>query len=63
MILAPKFQKRFLHPRYWLTWVGIGILYLLVLLPYPVIYWLGTRLGLLSMRFLKKRVQVADRNL
>ena len=63
MILAPKFQKRFLHPRYWLTWLGIGVLYLLVLLPYPLIYWMGTRLGLFSKRFLKKRVKVAERNL
>lgn len=63
MIPAPNFQKRFLHPRYWLIWLGIGALYLCVLLPYPVIYWIGTRLGLLSKRFLKKRVLIADRNL
>ncbi|MDC9593868.1 Kdo(2)-lipid IV(A) acyltransferase [Xenorhabdus sp. IM139775] len=63
MIQAPPFHCSFLHPRYWLTWLGIGILYLLVLLPYPVIYWMGTRLGRLSMRFLKKRAKVAERNL
>lgn len=63
MIPTPTFEKRLLHPRYWLTWMGIFFLYLLVLLPYPVIYWLGTRLGLFSKRFLKKRVQIADRNL
>ncbi|HEM8291589.1 Kdo(2)-lipid IV(A) acyltransferase [Providencia sp. SKLX074055] len=63
MIPAPTFQKHLLHPRYWLTWIGVTVLYLLVLLPYPVIYWMGTRLGLLSKRFLKKRVQIADRNL
>ncbi|CDG89396.1 Kdo(2)-lipid IV(A) acyltransferase [Xenorhabdus bovienii] len=63
MIQAPSFQRSFLHPRYWLTWLGIGILYLLVLLPYPVIYWIGTRLGRLSQRFLKKRAKIAERNL
>ncbi|MGG4662060.1 Kdo(2)-lipid IV(A) acyltransferase [Providencia vermicola] len=63
MIPTPTFQKHLLHPRYWLTWIGVTVLYLLVLLPYPVIYWMGTRLGLLSKRFLKKRVQIADRNL
>ncbi|MGU0016733.1 LpxL/LpxP family acyltransferase [Escherichia coli] len=30
-----------LHPRYWLTWLGIGVLWLVVQLPYPVIYRLG----------------------
>lgn len=63
MITAPEFQRSFLHPRYWLTWLGLGVLYVLVLLPYPVIYWLGTRLGRLSMRFLKRRAEIADRNL
>lgn len=63
MIQAPSFQRSLLHPRYWPTWFGICLLYLLVLLPYPVIYWIGTRLGRFSMRFLKKRTKVAERNL
>lgn len=63
MIKSPPFKKSFLHPKYWLTWFGIGLLYILVLLPYPVIYWLGTRLGRFSKVFLKKRVQIAERNL
>ncbi|TBL29468.1 lipid A biosynthesis lauroyl acyltransferase, partial [Klebsiella oxytoca] len=41
MIKSPPFKTSFLQPKYWLTWLGIGLLYLLVLLPYPVIYWLG----------------------
>ncbi|NHB97041.1 Kdo(2)-lipid IV(A) acyltransferase [Photorhabdus stackebrandtii] len=63
MIQAPSFQRSLLHPRYWLTWFGISLLYLLVLLPYPIIYWIGTRLGRFSMRFLKKRARIAERNL
>lgn len=63
MIKSPQFKKSFLQPKYWLTWFGIGLLYILVLLPYPVIYWLGTRLGRFSKVFLKKRVQIAERNL
>ncbi|MCT8350781.1 Kdo(2)-lipid IV(A) acyltransferase [Photorhabdus kayaii] len=63
MIQAPSFQRSLLHPRYWPTWFGIGLLYLLVLLPYPIIYRIGTRLGRFSMRFLKKRAKVAERNL
>ncbi|QIQ22292.1 Kdo(2)-lipid IV(A) acyltransferase [Zophobihabitans entericus] len=58
-----KFSRSLLHPRYWLTWFGIGILYLLVLLPYGVIYQIGKTLGLLSMKIAKRRVVIATRNL
>lgn len=57
------FSMALLHPKHWPTWIGFGILYLLVRLPYPVIYFLGTRAGLLSMRFMKRRVNIAKRNL
>ncbi|OVZ76780.1 lipid A biosynthesis lauroyl acyltransferase [Yersinia intermedia] len=60
---APSFERSLLHPRYWLTWLGLGILYLLVLLPYPVIYVMGTNLGRFSMRFLKRRKRITQRNL
>lgn len=49
----PKFSRALLHPRYWLLWLGIGFLWLLVQLPYPVIYRLGTALGRLAMRVMK----------
>lgn len=60
---SPRFQASFLHPRYWLTWFGLGILFLLVQLPYPVLYRLGVWLGRTSMRFLKRRVSITRRNL
>lgn len=63
MTQIPTFNRSLLHPRYWLTWFGIGLLYLLVLLPYPAIYRLGTRLGRFSMHFLKHRVAITQRNL
>lgn len=59
----PKFSYSFFLPKYWLTWFGLGSLYLLVQLPYPVIYFIGTRLGRLSMHFLKRRLHIARRNL
>ncbi len=34
-----------LAPRYWPTWLGIGLLRLTVLLPYPWQMWLGRRVG------------------
>lgn len=63
MTHLPKFSTALLHPRYWLTWFGIGLLWLLVRLPYPVIYRMGMGLGHLALRVMKRRVQVASRNL
>ena len=59
----PKFSRALLHPRYWLLWLGIGFLWLLVQLPYPVIYRLGTALGRLAMRVMKSRARIARRTL
>lgn len=63
MTQLPHFSRIFFHPRYWLTWSGIGLLYLLVLLPYPLLYRLGCMLGRLSMYFLRPRVIIARRNI
>ncbi|EPL8194948.1 Kdo(2)-lipid IV(A) acyltransferase [Klebsiella aerogenes] len=59
----PKFSLSLLHPRYWPAWLGIGLLWLVVQLPYPLIYRLGHSLGRLSMHFLRGRVRIAQRNL
>ncbi|AVJ18339.1 lipid A biosynthesis lauroyl acyltransferase [Serratia sp. MYb239] len=63
MLLSPTFERSFLRPRYWLLWIGLGILYLLVLLPYPLIYRLGHLLGRIAKRFMPRRVKIARRNL
>ncbi|MDU6409550.1 MAG: kdo(2)-lipid IV(A) palmitoleoyltransferase [Yersiniaceae bacterium] len=63
MIKPQRFTRALLHPRYWLTWFGLGVLFLLVQLPYPVLYRLGIWLGRTSMRFLKRRVSITRRNL
>lgn len=63
MTHLPHFSTSLLHPRYWLTWIGVAILYLLVLLPYPVIYRIGCGLGRLGMIFLKRRAEITHRNL
>ncbi|WMY97699.1 MAG: LpxL/LpxP family Kdo(2)-lipid IV(A) lauroyl/palmitoleoyl acyltransferase [Arsenophonus sp.] len=53
----------YFHPKYWIIWLTTGIIYLLVLLPYPIIYWIGIKLGRLSKFFLKKRFKIIKRNL
>lgn len=63
MTQLPKFTAALLHPRYWPTWLGIGLLWLVVQLPYPVIYRLGNALGRLARRLMKRRVKIAYRNL
>ncbi|HLU04455.1 MAG TPA: kdo(2)-lipid IV(A) palmitoleoyltransferase, partial [Advenella sp.] len=63
MKYSRDFQITFLHPRYWLTWFGLGVLFLLVQLPYPVLHRLGIWAGRCSMRFLKRRVGITRRNL
>ena len=55
--------KQFLHPRYWLTWFGLGFLWLLVQLPWGVQMWLGKQFGLLMFYLLPKRREICCINL
>ncbi|STW39822.1 putative lipid A biosynthesis acyltransferase [Klebsiella pneumoniae] len=57
--MACVFNKQLLHPRNWLTWFGLGILWLIVQLPYPLLHFIGTSAGRLSRRFLKRREHIA----
>ncbi|MFV0447220.1 MAG: LpxL/LpxP family Kdo(2)-lipid IV(A) lauroyl/palmitoleoyl acyltransferase [Vibrio sp.] len=60
----PSFTLSLLHPKHWGVWLGFGSLALIVnLLPYSLLFKLGRKLGALSMRFGKKRMHVARRNL
>ncbi|MBL4567549.1 MAG: LpxL/LpxP family Kdo(2)-lipid IV(A) lauroyl/palmitoleoyl acyltransferase [Porticoccus sp.] len=58
-----QFKWTYLHPRYWLIWLGMGCWWLLVLLPYPVMMWLGRQLGALMFRFGGYRYQIGEINL
>lgn len=60
---SPRFQARFLHPRYWLLWLGLGLLWLLVQLPYAWLLQLGRWLGVLMFRLAGSRRKIARRNL
>ncbi|MGB1009442.1 MAG: LpxL/LpxP family Kdo(2)-lipid IV(A) lauroyl/palmitoleoyl acyltransferase [Thiolinea sp.] len=52
-----------LHPRHWLTWFGMGILWLIVQLPWSVQMWLGKQFGILMFHILKRRRYVCCVNL
>lgn len=57
------FSRALLHPRYWFTWLGLGLLWLLVQMPHPLLMRLGAFLGGNSRRFLKRREKILRRNL
>ncbi|MDR9891700.1 LpxL/LpxP family Kdo(2)-lipid IV(A) lauroyl/palmitoleoyl acyltransferasee [Pseudenterobacter timonensis] len=63
MTQLPRFSAALLHPRHWLSWAGVGFLWLIVQLPYPVIYRLGCGMGRLALRLMKRRARIAYRNL
>lgn len=52
---SPRFSSAFLHPRYWPLWFGLGLLWLVVQLPYPVLLMLGRGLGALMYRLVGSR--------
>lgn len=56
-------DKSLYAPRYWPTWVGMAIGWLLGVLPYPVQMWLGRRIGELAYLVLPQRRHIADVNL
>jgi len=59
----PHFRAYFLHPRFWLLWLGLGLLWLVVQLPYRVLLVLGRSLGGLMYRVARSRRWIARRNL
>ncbi|HWU68750.1 MAG TPA: LpxL/LpxP family Kdo(2)-lipid IV(A) lauroyl/palmitoleoyl acyltransferase [Stenotrophobium sp.] len=60
---APPFKAAFLHPRYWPTWLAIGLLWLLCWLPVPAIVGFGKGLGWLFGKLAKSRRHVVRVNL
>jgi Kdo2-lipid IVA lauroyltransferase/acyltransferase len=58
-----RFHASFLHPRFWLLWLGLGLLWLVVQLPYRVLLLLGRGLGVLMYRVARSRRHIARRNL
>ena len=57
------FTLSLLHPRHWLTWLGLGLFFIITLLPLSFIDWLGCRLGDLAAVKNKKRFNIARTNL
>jgi len=51
------------HPRYWPTWLALGVLRVFEPLPFPFLVWLGRRIGGVLARLPLGFVRIARRNL
>lgn len=59
----PFHPSHYLAPRHWPTWLGLGLLRLLSLLPYPVLIRLGDWLGNLLYLLPSRRKHIVATNL
>jgi len=59
----PRFRAAFFHPRFWLLWSGLGVLWLVVQLPYKVQLRIGRFLGVCMFQVAGERRRIAARNL
>lgn len=57
------FQWQFLHPRFWLSWIGLGLMRASVYLPVSMQLWAGSLVAWVMSPFVGKRKKVAQRNL
>ncbi len=61
-VICPS-RTRLLAPRYWPTWIALGTLRLLALLPFPVQLAIGRALGAVLRRLPLHFVRIARRNI
>ncbi|TDT43539.1 KDO2-lipid IV(A) lauroyltransferase [Halospina denitrificans] len=62
--IHPKYYYRnFIHPKYWPTWISIGILRVLAWLPDSVLQAIGRALGWLSYLVGAERRHIAETNI
>nr|WP_299240515.1 LpxL/LpxP family Kdo(2)-lipid IV(A) lauroyl/palmitoleoyl acyltransferase [uncultured Halomonas sp.] len=53
----------FMAPKYWPTWLSIGLMRLGAWLPWPLKLWVGKMIGLMAWRFAKRRRHITETNL
>lgn len=65
----PKLKLAYFHPRYWFLWIMISFWFLVMLLPYPLLYRMGKGIGRLllklrpKIKIIDRRLKIAERNL
>jgi Kdo2-lipid IVA lauroyltransferase/acyltransferase len=55
--------KEFIHPRYWLTWIGFGLMSIIVRLPHRARLKVGATIGVLGFYLTPRRRRVVQANL
>lgn len=58
-----RFHRALLHPRYWMIWAGLGVFFVVTLLPLSLIDRLGCWIGGIAASKNKKRFKIAKTNL
>ncbi|MBD1552699.1 lipid A biosynthesis lauroyl acyltransferase [Pseudomonas typographi] len=58
-----RFRRAYLHPRFWPLWLGLGLLWLVVQLPYGLLLRLGAGVGRGMQLFAHERRAIVARNL
>ncbi len=56
-------QPALLHPKYWLHWFGIGLAYLVCLLPLKARWWFGSLLGRAGFYLARRRRHIVSTNI
>jgi Kdo2-lipid IVA lauroyltransferase/acyltransferase len=59
----PSFTPALLSPRLWPAWIGVGVMKLLAMLPFPVLMAIGRGLGAVIERYPSPRRKVATTNI
>lgn len=59
----PTFTRSLLAPRHWPAWLGVAAIRLIACLPYPMLLWLGRRLGALVPRLPSPRQRIVRANI
>lgn len=62
-MMRPGFKPALLHPRYWPMWLGLGVLWLIIRLPYSALLVLGRLVGWGMFRLMIERREIARINL
>lgn len=63
MVEKAQFSSHLYHPKYWLLWLGVGLMRLTQLLPLQIQMKLGAGIGRLAKTLMGGRVNTAKRNL
>ena len=61
--MEPKFKLMFLAPKYWTTWLSLGLWRLVIFLPFPILIAIGWCLGIILFLIPSSRKHVARKNI